>query len=214
MIFGLAFNTQMSTDVNAAPNRLVRGKQSHRLAQISLIIILFILLTGCGRVSESKINEILEKDPQFEKYLNRKKQIASKISDLKNSYRREKGDIAGKIRALKTILKNKRNNQSAAILSLEAEIQPNIRSLRAVLEEKRSEYALKKREFRDSLAKSADIRKLLEKKKELGLSSDELSVWNKRVQKLEKAIAALSKTLEGLCAKTRLIKTEIRILEE
>ncbi len=179
-----------------------------------LILILSVPLTGCGRVSESKISEILKKDPSFEKDLSRKKQIASKISDLKNSHREEKRDIAQKIRTLETSLKDKRNALNTAILSLEAGIQPNIRELRAGLKGKRSEYALKNKEFKSSIAKAENIRKLLEKKKELALSSDELSVWNKRVQKLEEKITALRKTLEEIRAKIRLIKTEIRILEE
>ena len=179
-----------------------------------LLLVMVFFLTGCGRVSESKIKEVLKKDPSFEKDFNRKKQIAAKIADLKNFYQREKRDTTGKIRAFKTSLKDKRNNLERAILSLEAEIQPNIRSLRAALFDKRSEYALTNKEFKGSLAKAANIRKLLKKKKELALSSDEVSVWNKRVRKLEKKIVALRKTLDKIRAQTRLIKTEIRILEE
>jgi|GEM_PF-1971187 len=178
------------------------------------ILIVSLCLTGCGRVSESRINEILERDPLFEKDLNKKRQIELKISNLKSSYQKEKRDLARKIRALKVSLKDKRYNQNRAIFSLEAEIQPNIRSLRAGLEEKRSEYVLRNRELKNSVGKASDIRKLLEKKKELSLSSDELSVWNKRVQTLDEKIDALRKTLDELRAKIHLIKTEIRILEE
>jgi len=199
LIFDLAYNTQMKANV---------------IARIFLIIILSASFAGCGGVSESKIKKILAKDPSFEEDLNKKKQIASKIAALKVSYRKETREASGKIRALKANLKSKKNNLNTAILSLGAEIRPNIRSLREALKKKRSEYDKKHKEFKDSLAKAENIRKLLEKKKDLSLSSDEVVVWNKRSRKLEEKIVALRKTLDDLRAKTRLLKIEIQILEK
>lgn len=168
------------------------NKSFRRLAQILLIATLSFSLVGCGSVSEETLSEILEWDPAFEEALNAKKRISAKIAALET----ERDSIKSQIAALKDNLK------------------PEIQSIKAKLEKTHTEYALKKKEHGNSLAKLKNIKKLLEKKGELALSADEISIWQTRVGRLEEEIASSRKTLDKLRNKSRLLKTEITILRK
>ncbi|UCD54750.1 MAG: hypothetical protein JSV93_04295 [Candidatus Omnitrophota bacterium] len=190
-------NAQISTDgkkVVIARRHEVPTKQSHnrRLAQILLVIILFVSLSGCGHVSEGTLSEILERDPSFKKVLEAKKRLNTKI----------------------LALENKKQSLDAQIALLKQEANPDIEMLQAKLESVRSEYKLNERELKDSISSLKNIRRLLERKSKLLLTGDEISVWNKRIGDLEKKINSLHNELDRLKSQTRLIKTEIKILKQ
>ena len=181
---------------------------------ITLILVLLICLTGCGRVSENTLNDVLEKDPSFKRILEAKKRIKTKILSTKNDFNEEKDITIEKVRALNEGLRDKKNNLRTQIASLKQELEPKILALRAKLVEKYSEYKSRAKDLNDSLSKLKNIGKLLEKKSELSLSGDEVSIWNKRVGNLEKKINFLRGELDKLRSQTRLLKTEIKILKE
>jgi len=178
------------------------------------ILLLPVLLVGCGRVTEGALNEVLQKDPSFAKLLNAKRGISAKASEAKKDFEKKKKAVRQEIRSLEENLQKEKNSTDKRILALKEEMAPRIDALKARLVRKRSEYKLKKTELKTSLAKLANIKKLLVRKKDLALSGDEISVWNKRVAKLEREIASTRKLLLELQSQTRLLKIEIKILQE
>ncbi len=169
-----------------------KQSHNHRLAQILLVIILFVSLTGCGCVSESTLSEVLERDPSFKKVLDAKRRLNTKI----------------------LALEDKKQSLNAQIALLKQEGNPDIEALKAKLEKTQSKYNLKEKELKDSISSLKDIRKLLERKSKLLLTGDEISVWNKRIGDLEKKVNSLHNELDRLKSQTRLIKTEIKILKQ
>ena len=151
----------------------------------TIILVLVLVLAGCGRVSESTLNEVLEKDPSFKKILDAKKRANDKIASLREE-----------------------------ILSLRKEIEPAAERLKAQLEAKYSEYRLKRKGLRDSVSKLKNIKHFLEKKDALPLSADEISVWKRRLANLENEINGLKQDLVSLQERIRLLKTEIKILKK
>jgi len=146
--------------------------------RIVLFITFCLLLAGCGGVSESALNSVLEKDPAFRKILDAKKRTRKKIA------------------------------------SLQSEMEPKIEALKLSLTEARSEYKAKAALVKNSRHKLKNIKKLLSKKNDLALSGDEISIWNKRIEDLEKEIISLKRDIEDLRNKAHLFKTEIRILQD
>lgn len=183
-------------------------------ASILAFLIIAISLSGCGRVSENALNNVLEKDPSFKRILEEKKRVSEKILSAKNDFNEEKDITIKKARALKEGLRDKKNNLRTQIASLKKEIEPKILALKAKLVEKSSEYKSKLKGLNDSLSKLKNIRKLLEKKSELSLSGDEVFIWDKRVGNLEKKINFLRGELDKLRSQIHLLKTEIKILKQ
>ncbi|MBL7157453.1 MAG: hypothetical protein ISS92_04755 [Candidatus Omnitrophica bacterium] len=184
------------------------------VTEILTLFFIIIFLTGCGRVSENTLKDILEKDPSFERTLNQKKNINAKISSLRDNFNKEKDLTAQKIRTLKGALRTGKNNLDSQISLLKDKMKPKIHELKDELAKKRSEYKLKKKEITEHASKLKSIRKLLAKKGELSLSGDEISIWNKRVSSLEKEIDSLLKEIDKLRSKISLLGTEIKILKE
>ena len=178
------------------------------------ILPLSLLLAGCGRVGESTVKEVLEKDPSFERMLSAKKRLDAKIELLYADFKREEDAVTQKIQSLKVELETKRERLTAKRASLRREIDPTITKLEAKLEKIRPEYQIKQSELKGSLAKLKNVEKLLEKKGELPLSGDEISIWKRRVNDLKEKVDLLRKELDMLRAKTHLLKTEIKILGE
>ena len=65
--------------------------------KIIISTVLLIFLSGCGGVSESALNSVLEKDPAFRKILDAKKRAKEKIASLQS-------EMEPKIEALKLSL--------------------------------------------------------------------------------------------------------------
>ena len=156
-----------------------------KLKKLLFIAILFLGLAGCGGVNEISLEKVLEKDPSFGKLLAAKKRINTKIAAL-----------------------------SEEIRSVRQTLEPKIDALKAKLDEARSEAKTKSLELKESLSKSKNIKKLLIKKKDLSLSGDEVSIWNKRSVDLQNRIDSLKRDLVELQNKAHLLKTEIQILED
>jgi cell division protein FtsB len=163
---------------------------------MKVLILLFLIanlsFSGCGYVSQSTLDKILEKDPSFRKLLSAKKQLDKKI----------------------LALEEKKAGLNAQIALLREETSPAIQTLEAKLEKIRAEYSLKKNALKDSKSSLKNIRKLLDRKSKLLLTGDEISVWNKRIRDLEKEITTLHTGLDSIKSQTRLIKTEIKILKK
>lgn len=191
----------------------IKSMKTHRLP-VCIILMSSFFLTGCGRVSENSLSEILEKDPSFRNVLDAKKNISRKALSLRESFDKEKEIITQKIDSLKASLQEKKDYIEKEKLAVRQGLQPMIDTLKVKLEEARSEYTEKKALLKDSLGKAKNIKKLLVKKEELALSGDEISIWNKRAANLEQEINKLKKRLVELENKTRLLKTEIKILRE
>ena len=182
--------------------------------QILFPIILSVLLAGCGRVSESTLNEILDKDPAFGRILNEKKRIDTEIGSLTDNFNKQKSVTDTKIDSLREVIKVEKESLHTRIASLKEAMTPEVFAIKERLQEKRSEYKLRAGNLKGSIAKLKNISKLLKKKDELSLSGDETSVWKKRLQGLDKEIISDRQNLERLRAKIRLLKTELAILKE
>ncbi|MFH1380656.1 MAG: hypothetical protein ABIH57_00595 [Candidatus Omnitrophota bacterium] len=178
-----------------------------------LISVIF-LLHGCTRPDKDITEEILKKDPAFEKMLNAKKHINIKVDNLKSGYENEKEKTINAINDLKNSLKIKKDELNTKISSLEKEISPKVEKLKKRLEEKTEEFTLAKKESRDTLSKMANVKKLLNKKGDLGLSGDEVAIWDKRIVSLEEEINTTYKNLDKLRSEIRILSAEIKILEE
>jgi len=159
---------------------------------ILLFLIVSIALSGCGYVSESSLDEVLQRDPSFKKLLDSKKRLSAKIAALED----------------------KKQRLDTEILLLRQETNPDIQKLEAKLEKTRSEYDFKKKSLKDSISSLKNIRRLLDRKSKLLLTGDEISVWNKRIANLEKEIDSTRIKLDKLKSQARLIKTEIKILKK
>ena len=177
------------------------------------IFLSIILLTGCGQVSENTVNAVLEKDPSFGRILSSKKKIDSKISSFKGELSKESDLTAQKIEKLKSSLQNIRNQYRSQITALKQKMDPEIQELKAKLEENRAEYKKAAEKLGDYNGKLKNIKRLLDKKSELSLSGDEISIWNKRIKKIEKDIVTSQKKLDNLRNKIYITKIEIRILK-
>lgn len=181
---------------------------------IYVLVFLCIFAYGCGRVGENTVKDILEKDPSFEKIVRLKKEINAEISELSDKYCKEQDASIQKIRSIKKDMQEGKAKLNAKILSLKQKINPEINELTAKLEKKKTKYKLKKEELKDVRARTTSIQKLLGEKSELSLSGDEISIWNKRAQNLVKKEDSLIRELDELQSRTRIIKTEIKILKE
>ena len=181
---------------------------------VFLLLVFSVCLTGCGRVSESALSGVLEKDPSFRKVLDKKENISAKILKLNASYKKEKDVTIKSIYALKEGLRTKKDNLKTRIAGLGKELGPEIDLLKKKLDGKTSEYKLKRKTLKEARAKLKNIRKLLKKKSDYSLSGEEISVWNKKAAALEKKIARVNKDLDELRSKIRLLRTEIKILKE
>jgi len=191
------------------------GKPKYlKRSAIVIFLTIFVFLAGCGSVSERTVTEVLEKDPSFGKLLDARESISVNILLLKDGYKGQKDSALKKIESLKEDLRSKKEKRDTKIAALKNKLAPEILNLKGELENVHSLYKLRKKDLKLSLSKLKSIRKLLDKKGELALSGDEISIWNKRISDLEKAITALRTRLDKLKAKVRLIKTEIKILEE
>jgi len=159
----------------------------------SVVLILYFLLAGCGRVDEGALNLVLEKDPSFRKVLNEKNGLSERIASLQENFKEKKDALSQKIRALKEELEAGESEVEEQIASIRKEIGPKIEALKAGAREARVEYGEKAKILKASIGKLANIKKLLQKKKELALSGDEISIWNKRSSDLEDEINAVKK---------------------
>ena len=201
----------------ASPRGEPAGRQIinyKRLKPGAILFLLILFLAGCGRVSESTLSSILEKDPSFAKALDEKKQIDLKISSLKDSFSKEKDATIRKIQSLKDELNAKKDNLNKDILLFKREMEPVIQGFKSELEGKKTDYKLKAKELSEAISKAKNIQKLLERKSELSLSGDEISIWNQRVARLQREISSLQKDLDAARNKIYILKTEIKILEE
>lgn len=174
-------------------------------------LILIVLLAGCGRVSEKAINEVLEKDPSFSEILKAKKNINSKIISLEENFKKEKDSATAKILAAKENIREKKKALSSQILSLKGQMDPKILTLKAKLDERRSEYTIEAKELSVARAKLKNMTKLLNKKKELSLSGDEITIWTRRIENLKMDIASYSSDLDKIKSRIRTLELEIRI---
>ena len=181
---------------------------------IPATLILYFLLTGCGRVDEGTRDMVLEKDPSFRKVLNEKDLLNEKITSLRENFKETKDALSKKIQALEEELKAGESELEERIASIKKEIGPKIEALKAGALEARAEYGEKTGILKASINKLANIKKLLKNKQELALSGDEISIWNKRSSGLEDEINTVKKDLDRLQNKTNLLKTEIKILNE
>lgn len=180
----------------------------------SAALVLYFLLAGCGRPDEGARNLVLEKDPSFQKVLNEKDRLNEKIASLRESFKKKKDALSQEIRAIEGELEAGKSELEEQVASIKKEIGPKIEALKAGALEAREEYGEKARILKASIGKLANIKKLLNKKSELALSGDEISIWNKRSSELEDEINTVKKDLDRLRNKTNLLKTEIRILNE
>lgn len=179
-----------------------------------LLLAVFFIFAGCGKVSEKTLKEVLKKDPSFKKALDTKRQVNSKALSLRNAYFKDAKVAKEKIRVLQKGLKTKKDEMNTRISSIKNEIMPKIHSLRMESTRRRSEYRLTAKELKNLLSKLKTIRKFLQKKGELSLTGDEISIWKKKAGGLENRIRVLRKELNKLQTKIRILKTEIRILKE
>ena len=184
------------------------------IARILLSAGILFVFTGCGRVGEKTINEVLERDPGFRKIYGEKQRIREKIADLKSGYLKEKDRTSGKIRELKENLALKKQNFRSQSVSLGREMEPKIVGLQSELKAKKEEFKVKKRELAEASSKLTSIGKFLEKKGEFSLTADEIAIWNDRTDSLKKEITSLRKDLDTIEGKIHLLKTEIRILKQ
>lgn len=182
---------------------------------ILVFILISVLFTsGCGKVGESAMDEVVELDPSFKEALEARSRIDAEILALKNDFSKEKNAATQNIRELKESLKLKQEAMSAKIVSLRQEIAPEINALRGDLEEAHTAYKVKKKYLKSAISKLKSIKDLLNKKGELSLPGDEVSVWNKRATKLEKEISSVKQSLDKLRTKIRILKTELKILQQ
>ena len=181
---------------------------------LALILISFLFTTGCGKVSESALDEVIDLDPSFEKVLEAKKDINAEILALKNDFDKERTTATQKMSELKEDLKLKQGAMSAKIISLRQEIAPEIDAIRRNLEEAHEAYKVKETYIKGAISKVKSIKDLLNKKGELSLPGDEVSIWNKRATKLEKEISSVKQSLDELRTKIRILKTELKILQQ
>jgi chromosome segregation ATPase len=182
--------------------------------KIGIILVITVCFAGCGRVSEETVKEVLDKDPSFRRVLNAKRDISEKINALKVNFTKERDATLQELRSLKEELKKKESDLATRIMSLTQEIEPKILALRAKLNEKNTEYKLKAKDLGASRAKLKNMKKLLEKKGELSLSGDEITVWNNRIENLEKEIVSLQGDIDKVRSEISVLKTEIKILKQ
>ena len=182
---------------------------------LALILILSFFFTGgCGKVGRRALDEVVLLDPSFKEALEAKKDINAEILALKNNFSREKMAATQKIRELRKNLKLKQEAMSTKIISLRQEIAPEINALRGNLEEAYTAYKVKKKYLKTATSKLKSIKDLLNKKGELSLPGNEVSVWNKRATKLEKEISSVKQSQNKLRTKIRILKTELKILQQ
>ena len=113
---------------------------------IFILILIFLLFTsGCGKVSESVLDEVVLLDPSFKEALETKSRIDAEILTLKNDFSKEKGVATQKMRELRENLKLSQEAMSVKIISLRQKIAPEINALRGNLEEAHEAYKIKKR---------------------------------------------------------------------
>lgn len=182
------------------------------ILRIAISLLLIFSLAGCG--GRSSVEEILEKDPSFQKDLDTQKRIKTLISELEKEYGSEKDLAKQEIRAIEKELEEKRQALNSKIISLKKDLHPKIEFLRTRLQETNSIYKQKLATFKDSQKRLKNIKKLLAKKSDLTLSADETSIWNKRAGKLEKEIASLRQDIDNLRGDTRILQAEIGLLKD
>ena len=146
--------------------------------------------------------------------LDAKKHIDVRIDKLKSEYESERVKTSKKIIDLKKTLSLQKDELNTKTSCIKQEINPKIEILKARLTESTEKYKLAKKESREALSKAANVRKLLNKKGELGLSGDEVAIWNKKIDALEKEINTTYKNLDNLRSGIRVLSAEIKILEK
>jgi len=181
---------------------------------VYVFLVLSICISGCSRKNEELTKEILKKDPGFRTMLDAKKHIDVRVDKLKSEYEIKRAKTSKKIIDLKKTLSLQKNELSAKISSIKQEINPKIEILKKRLAEITEKYKLAKKESREAHSKAANVRKLLNKKGELGLSGDEVAIWNKKISVLEKEINTTYKDLDKLRSRIRVLSAEIKILEK
>ncbi|NQU95101.1 MAG: hypothetical protein HQ549_02545 [Candidatus Omnitrophica bacterium] len=182
---------------------------------IFILILIFLLFTsGCGKVSESALDEVVLLDPSFKEALETKSRIDAEILTLKNDFSKEEGVATQKMRELRENLKLSQEAMSVKIISLRQEIAPDINALGGNLEEVHEAYKVKKKYLKSAMSKLKSIKDLLNKKGELSLPGNEISVWDKRATKLEKEINSVKQSLDQLRTKIRILKIELKILQQ
>ena len=188
------------------------GKSASFKAITQILIIGLAFLVGCGGVSKKTIENVLDKDPSFRKIYSSKKDIDAKILTLRNNIEKEKDLTRQHVEKLRASLRSKKHTYKKEIESLKHRLDPETQELQKELLEQKKKYRAKAKELTGLLSKLKNIQKLLEKKTELSLSGDEISVWNKRIRNLERDIITSQKKLDELRSRIHLLKIEIKIL--
>jgi len=179
-----------------------------------LVLFLVLLLAGCGRVSEKTVAGVLEKDPSFAQALKEKESAARKVEALKFSMKEARGKTNSEIGLLRKSLTVKKAEIKEKIRIQQIKITPLIDGLSAKLRQTQIEYDIAKDTLSERLEKLKSIRSLLLKKDKLTLSGDEIALWNRRTEDLDREINSLKNDLDRLSARIHLLKTEIKILRE
>lgn len=178
------------------------------------ILFLVLLLAGCTGVDEKTVADVLEKDPSFARVLKEKDSTARKIEALKFSMKEAREKTNSEIGLLRKGLTVKKAEIKEKIRIQQTKITPLIDGLSAKLRQTQIEYDIVKDTLSERLEKLKSIRSLLLKKDKLTLSGDEIALWNRRTEDLDREINSLKNDLDGLKAKINLLKTEIKILRE
>jgi len=181
---------------------------------VPIVLILSFILAGCGKVSDATLDEVLEKDPSFRRMLDEKNRVNAKVASLNEAFEKEKKLTLKKVTSLKKKIDLLQAELKTEIDSVKNRMAPKIEGVRNELGDARATEKVKARLLKGSVQKVKNIKKLLAKKNDLSLSGDEISIWNKRASELEKEIDTLKKEIGELRDKSRLLKTEIRILTE
>ena len=182
--------------------------------RLTFIVLALIFFAGCGPVDQETVNEVLTKDPSFANILKEKSRNNEKILSLQAEFNKEKDKILNDIITKRDNLRTKEDSFKTEVLSIRKKMEPELQKLKSGLEKAKVEYEEIKGQLNNSIDKLKNIKKLLNKKGELSLSGDEVSVWNNRIKELDVKIASYGKDLDKLKSKMRLIRTEIKIIQK
>ena len=176
--------TGISSTLDLMCRTQISTDRMHRLAQILLFLVLCVALAGCGGGRTT--------EAELKEVLEKDPQF-EKVLDARTRIKIKISDLQEQYKQ---------------------EVGPLIRSLESKIISLKTEYGLKKSQLKSAYPRMESIKKLLNKKESLALTSEEISIWNKRHIDLEKEIDSLRKELDNMRERRRLLKTEIRILRE
>lgn len=196
-------DTQMITDIG------------RRLSQIYCLLMISCLIgSGCGRVSDDTQEAILQKDPSFKTACRAKKESEIEILKLKKEFEKDTEDIKDQIGRLKAVYDTKKSDLYARIKTIDALLEPYIESLESELRSLQADYRDKKDFLKTVEKKISEIIKLVEKKRNISFTHNEISLWNKRKESLEKEKENTLRSLNLLKEEIRIKKVELKVLKE